>query len=496
MTLQKILVGTIALATASAVLAYGFGGQARPPLEAPVAAAAASSGPAFLAATPFAVSDAAGDAEDVGVDGAAWVVAGCRLGCGTTRADTSSASTEGAWLDILRVGFEEERREDFTLSLTISKLDEGIPELDAVPLLNRVALFQACYAPPGLAAPAGDPQGLREPASPLNEGERCAILTAARSQGQLITAASFHVYSGACNEVKMCEWDVPYEIAYGSPGTIRFVVPKTYAAHDRAALAIESLWGRTDWVSSDEILPAWHAAYNVHADAAHYHGHVGTLGPWNQADMTARHDLEAPAELSLPTQHTYLEGPTLGLAPGFLYGGDAPLFANPELDLLALDLREEGEELVARYTLASLEDGVGVDLQYLTLLGFSGGNAYEFGFYRFNGKPYGYAGHCISSHCEDSYMVEVPFAIAPGSPGTLEVRVPKSAIGAPAAAAETNFVLAFAAQSLAYADDAALGGPLYADAHNMVIVDGGVGGKPFVFEGPALEPLDGHDHVH
>jgi len=418
---------------------------------------------AFIPAAPFAVDDAAGDARDLGLTTLGYG-GQCIVLCEPWA--PGAAGPEAGGFDVLGVALAEDRPDSFVLAMRLADLKTGFPSLYDTPTHRWVGEYFACWQPEGF-------------------GQRCAAASVTRHHdGALIQSGFIIEGAEACNEFGWCAWSVPMEVVYGAPGELRFTLPKEYAAFDGAPLTLEGLNARAGWWSTNKAAPLWHGAFTVHANDQHEHDHMVLLEPAQVAD-----ELE-PARRTFPlgpatAPYTFpADQPLLVGGPGSISGAGS-IRDYPELDVLALDYRQEGTDLVATFQFASFERMPSWDLQIAAQFMVKGGPMWdEIGIMQSNGDAYGYAGRCISNGCHDGYLKRVPLQIK--GDGLVEVRVPRETWPHIQDGDVTTFNSVYTMYGEANPDVGESGAPVYGNVHSGSLVDGLSGGMPYVF---------GSDHV-
>lgn len=436
----------------------------------------ASSSQAAGSPAPISFADARGDARDLGISGFAYGPGGCRLsGCHVLPGAGSGVGTPSTTLDLVEAGFDGETSDALRFHIGINVLDDDFAWLEEVPTLHRIAYYSVCFELEG------------DPAS------RCATLEATRDDGQALTSGTFHVFSESCGEAQECAWDIETRLVPGSPGRVEFVVPKTYAAFGASAPALVALWARTEWFSTSGVLPGVHAAGTWAVGDQHRHGHAGPLFPYLLADEADRHGIRVPFQ-GLPSSSAAVEpGAQVVLGPGEVYGGGGLAADAPEMDLLRVEFRAEGTDLVVDFVAREFNAVPAYAMHYVAILGLPGGRIYELGFFHTTTEAYGYAGRCVSFECHDPLVEKVRYEVQPGAPGHLLIHVPLKLFGKVAAGTQTNFF--WVISMLAPYDVRYLPGDgTHIDLHEMQLMDGHIGGHAFTFERALDGPESDHHH--
>ena len=328
----------------------------------------------------------------------------------------------------------------------------------------------------------------------MNASSRCVILVAAPSKDGPVLLSTFNLFDtpecGFSILWTECAWDIPVEVTYGSPGEFRFTVPKAYASWDGVAPGIENLVGETRWFSANKVIPLWHLAWTVRAPGDHQHDHQGLIEPSGISDVTM---VSSEIRTFTPWMEAWpIEpaAPVMSPGKGNLLGAGG-IRDYPELDLVRLDMREEGEDLVVKFGMAGLPAMPAYDIQLALLMELSNGLDWELGVMQSNGDSYGYAGQCISFGCHHAFLERTPLEVVDDS---YEIRLPLETIGNPAAGTETTWLLAYTMYGEANHDIGPPGQDGSVNLHSGSIIDSHVGGNPFVFQGHG-EPVDaGHQH--
>lgn len=427
----------------------------------------------FVPATPFWLDDVQGDEESFAISTLSYGPP-CRIGCQPLPAGVPNTGDAAPYFDITRVGMASEARPAFEIAIETAGLTEGFEALDENGAVHRIAVYEACWEP--------------------GEGysTRCVILVAAPAKNGAVLLSTFNIRGlAACGDLWLeCAWDVPAELTYGTPGKIQFTIPKEYAAWGGAPLAIENLRASVQWFSANKAIPLWHFAWTVRLPDDHQHDHQGLPEASGVADATAI--LAEHVELSHGVEPVPVDPATPIMTPGEgnLFGAGG-IRDYTDLDLVRLDLREEGDQLVVTFGMASLPEMPNYDLQLALLMELSDGHDWELGVMQSNSVSYGYAGRCISFGCHEAFLDQEPLEIVDDS---FIIRVPLETIGNPAEGVQTTWLLAYTMYGEFNQDVGPGGQDGSVNLHSGSIIDSHVGGRPFVFSGYG-EPVD-HAHEH
>jgi len=430
----------------------------------------------FTPAAPFLVEDAAGDAEDLGATTLGYG-GQCLVACEPMV--PRAASPDAGGFDILGVGLAEDRADSFVITMKLADLRQGFPNLKDTAANRQVGEYFACWRP-----------------SPDN-AERCVLAEVAPHHG-MVNVEGVFLIGGAdkCNELGWCSWGVPVEVQYGAPGQLRFTVPKDYAAFDEAPLAISEMQATTGWWSTNKAIPLWHFAVTAHVNGEHQHQHMVLLEPADIADVLAPSGSPvtlAPATAAYPV---YDDLPLLVSSPGAI-SGSGSIRDYPELDFLAFDFRQEGEDVIASFQFAGFDKMPSWDLQIAAQFMVKGGKMFdEVGIMQSNGDAFGYAGRCISNGCHDGYLNRVPLNIIPGAPGIVEVRVPRTTWPDVHDGDVTDWLGVYTMFGEANPDFLTPGDPIYGNFHSGSLVDGSSGGYPYVFGSDHAGVFAAPEHMH
>lgn len=405
---------------------------------------------------------------------------------------TEPTGEEAPFFDIVSARFDGETTDSVLLSLELATLTENFPELDSLGV-HRRASYSICFAP-GDGAP-----------------RRCASVDVAAFEASAETMAAFTIYAVEdCNEWRVCTWEIPVTITYGSPGTITWQVPKAYATWDGAASAMAWLEAKVSWIALNPVTPISHFAYSLETPAGDQHRHTGSIADVSDVpDVMERVTAEvafgpAPGGAVAPADAT----PIFVLPEGNNYG-DESIFDKPELDLLEVDLAEEGSELVATFTVASFEAMPDYHFLFVLLFGSEGKEVWEIGYLRELAGGYGYAGHCISYDCAGDFAGDgaphdmshhsadtVEAEIEHGTPGKIRVRVPMHLFPTIEAGDVTNLHLAISMYADASAWKGKYGDEGRGDVHKMSFIDYAWGGSPHLFTAGNEPGAAGGGHGH
>lgn len=435
-----------------------------------------SSGEDFTPAKPFSIADPGDDARDLAVT--TLSEAGqCTAACDPILPGVKGPN--GAGFELLAVGLAEDRPEAFVLSLLVAELRPEFPGLYATSLSRWVGTYFVCWRPgPELA-------------------ERCANVEVTPHPGGAIVQSSLQlVGASACNALAWCSWSIPVEVKYGAPGEFLFTIPKEYATFDEAPSALVSLRASSGWWSTNGVAPRWHTAMTAHAYDQHQHQHLGLLEPSNVADSIPPSGTLVPlgsASGSYPVDPTE---PILVASRGAISGAGG-LRDHAELDVLAVDFRQEGSTLVAAFQFEGFEAMPEWDLQVAAKFMVKGGAVWnEIGIIQSGGEAYGYAGRCISNGCHDGYLVRVPFDIEAGRPGIIEVQAPRETWPMISDGDVTSFFTVASMYGEASLDMGPAGAPTYGNVHSGSFVDGAIGGTPYVFGSSHAGVFASPEHAH
>lgn len=441
------------------------------PVTAPVDPGLATAG--LVPAEPLWVMDAAGDEQGFAVDMLSYGPS-CRIGCEVLPAPISTAAAPAPLLDILRVGLSAEDADAFSLVIEVASLEESFAAMDQPDATHRVAEYYACWEPVADGA------------------TRCAILLASPTKEGPVVLSTFNILGAEkCSATwKECAWDVAATLTYGSPGTIRFDVPKAFASWDGAPSSIHNLRASTGWFSSNKVIPLWHLAWTVRVPGDHNHDHEGLSEPAGVADVTSAasdHRVLTPvADGSLPAR----PGPVMQPGRGNLLGAGG-IRDHPELDLVELDMHEEGTDLVVSFRMAGLDAMPTYDLQLALLMELSDGHDWELGVMQANGDAYGYVGRCVSFGCHHAFLNRTSLDLADDA---YTIRFPVAALGNPAQGVHTNWLMAYTMYGEFNHDVGPAGQDGSLNLHSGSLIDMHVGGQPFTFAGQGAPTNVPHQH--
>lgn len=434
-------------------------------MEAPLSPA--MNEPTALDATQGALfSDPPGDATEEGL--ATWLeLVGCLpgelLGAGCLGPDAPvPPGTPAPAYDIVGFGLAGESHDTFDLSLEIATLSEGFPELARPDAVHRMSSYAVCWA-----------------ASPDEGCSRTASLGVMVHDGKAHLEPRLQLYSKDCNEWHWCAFDLDATIAYGSPGTITFHVPKAHAVADGAPLAVHGLAASTGWYEEATVFPMWHPGLTAHTPAYHFHTHGPGVGVPSPTDLTAFERVEATLTPTGALPEAPSDAPLLAFAPGANHGRGSP-YDHPELDITGFDLYEEADELVVVFEVAEMAALPEYSFDHSAAIGFHG-EVWEIGLRQEGGRAYGYAGRCIMEPCQDGPVMEAPVELAFGTPATISVRVPLAFVGEPEPGTTTNLFWVMSMYSDVNHYWGEQGSELYGDYHSVFMIDSLIGGTPYVF---------------
>lgn len=425
-----------------------------------------TSAPEFVPSEPFLVEDPLGDARDLSVTTLGYGGT-CIAACEPILPGVKGPQGDG--FDLIGVGLTEDRPDSFVLSLQVAGLQEGFPGLTSNTLSRWVGDYFACWRPAADFA------------------ERCVTVEVAPRDAGAIIQSSFHIVGAeVCNDLMWCAWSIPLEVIYGTPGEFRFAVPKAYATFDNAPSSLDMLRASSGWWSTNGAAPRWHAALTAHANGDHQHQHMVLLEPANLADVIDPREVSVGLGDVTNPQETAFDRPLLIASPGSVSGAGG-LRDYPELDILGVDFRQEGSDLVAAFQFAGFGEIPEWDFQIAAQFMVRGGVIWnEIGVMQSGGDAYGYAGRCISNGCHDGYLVRVPMEIKSGRPGIIEVRAPRDTWPLIKDGDVTNWLAVYTMYGEGNADVGTTGEPAYGNFHTGYLVDGAIGGIPYIF---------GSDHV-
>lgn len=447
----------------------------------------------LLSAPSVLVSDSQGDARDHSI---AYFNSGsqCRFGCGypPSIAGTDPLGFPGSlpapWMDIIEAGFLGETSSTIQLRLRTNTLTEGFPELSPAPGVLRGVDYITCFGSEG--------------------GERCVTLQVVGQTTEPMIGATFHIFSPVCGgaiyndiyndrnaqrptlapfqQVSECAFEIPAKVTYGTPGSIVFDVPKTFAQLDGAP----SQWTHVRanvthfWLQPGTVA---HSSWSIDTEALpHHHDHLGPVYPSGVADELAT----TPADIRFtPTASDPepVNGPVANPPRGLFFGDSLP--KDPIFDLLATSIREEGDDVVVTQTFAGIKRVDAPDFEHMSLARVENGPLFEFGAFHVGGDWHAYVGTCIHFHCVDSTYVKLPLEITDGAPGTMEFRVPREYFGNPAAGTHLTFLLTTTQEVYPsyYAENG------HENVHTMSNVDLHLGALPYTFLG---DPVDRETKQH
>ena len=428
-----------------------------------------------------AFADAVGDAFEPGVHGTLSAL------CPSCPAsEPVPRGPPAPYFDLAGVTIEESAS-TVLVDLAIARLDAGFRQLDGAADAHRTAAYTVCFAP-----------GVDDP-------DRCAVAAVAADGASVQVQGSFWLRSHACNEWSLCVFEVPAALVPGTPAAVRFEVPKSFLAYDGWDLRRATVTASATWTEVNAVSPAWHTALSVDSPARKYHHHDG-----GQGDVSGTADEAGPHDVAFALRPApappVADAVRVTLAPG-AFSARGTAYDRPALDLLGVDLGVEGGDVVARWTVASLEAMPDHDLLYFLDFGVRGKEVWEIGFLKEASGAYGYAGHCISYECagdfggdHEAHDMSAHFSrlarseVTLGTPGRVEVRAPLATFPSIVPGDETNFLTAEALYADASVWVGRYGDGARADWHKMSTIDERWGAPVLVFPvpgatGPAPQAL-------
>lgn len=436
-----------------------------------------------------AIEDPEGDAFEAGPRSLVEAGVCAQVSCEGTPTDAAPTGEPAPYFDVIAARYDGETAAALLFSLEIASIAEDFTDVSAGHPTHRIAAYELCYRPTE------------------DDGRRCMTLEVSARGSSVETAAALTLHAKECNEWAVCAWPIQADVEFGSPATIRWVVPKAYATWDGDPATIGTLAARAWWWAFNPASPSWHTAYSLESSAGAQHQHLATGDLVETADEVAQTAVEVAFALATTAAPLVDAEPLMTLLEGNFHGARSA-FDRPELDLLSVDVTEDAGELVTRFTVASLPALPDFDLLYILELGVAGKEVWEIGFIteKQNGA-YGYAGHCISYDCAGDFGDEagdhdmhahfaevVTHNLEFGTPGVVEVRTPLALFSTIEAGDVTNFALA-----ISMYDDASVWINQYGDGdrfdwHKMSFVDYRWSGEPHVFREGNAPGAPGHGH--
>lgn len=428
-------------------------------------------------------TDAAGDARDHSIDS----VTGGQARFGSAPAPLPvPGSVPAPWMDITEAGFFSDTATHLDVGLRVASLTEGFPELSPTPYTTRGVDYVVCFGSDG--------------------GERCADLNVVPQSTGPLLSGTFSIFSSVCggsqfNDLSSerptiapmqspseCTFKVPARVTYGAPASIIFEVPKTFAEFDGESRPWTYVRANVSYFWLQPGLMT-HWAWSVDTAALpHHHDHVGPAYPAGVADELPSTPMEirfAPAASALEI----VTGPAATVPRGLFFGDH--LEKNPLFDLLETAVRDEGSEIVVRQTFAGLRPADAPDFEHMSFARVENGPLVEFGVFHMGEDWHAYAGQCIHTHCLDSTYLKLPVEITEGSPGAMELRVPREYFGNPGPGTRMTFLMTITQE---------VHPSYYTEGkdnfHWMTFADFDLGTLPYTFTGEAVDKeAQPHDHV-
>jgi len=399
--LNHLFLAGLVVGIAGGVVVAGIGIPAVLREEPVAASAVADPVTPFVAVAPVAFEDPVGDATDLGT-GDASTRAGCFVGYLLSNhceklPTTPGIGTPGAHYDITGVAVTAETPDAIDFTLTVASLSEGFPELETPDALHRMSFYGICWM--------------------SDDDDYCSrnmYLDVMVHDGHPMLHAAFDTYVQDCNEWWWCTWTIPVDVVYGTPATITFHVPKAYPSIDGRALNVDRLEASTGYSEDAAVFPMWHPGFTVHVPVHHTHTHSGVPGVFQLADQTEEYAVDITFSPAPTTTLPTTDGPVLVGVPSTHASGTA--YDRPELDITAVDLYEDGTDLVVVIAIADLPavPTYGFDIE--GALGIRAAEVWEFGVRGEAGELTTYLGECVMAECQDGVMMEVPIEVTTGSP--------------------------------------------------------------------------------
>lgn len=390
--------------------------------------------------TTLSVADPAGDATvyNAATPLDTWCAGGCtnQLPPASRGAGVPAPPT----LDILELRFGETPRH-VVVELVLAELDASFP--DAEWGEQRTAIVhRVCWAP--------------------ENGVGCLeilrLAVARGSEGTVLVESTFSSTDGACNTRGVCRWGVPYELVEGTPGIIRWNLPRGLAPRPlEAGAELRFPEAQITFESSQTG-----AGAGLHTDA-------GAISP-RAFSVTDSTEKGAPPVLATPLE-AVPAGPPAPFGNGL--GATFATATDEEIDVLRTLVVETPDELtfaVEMRTLAATPSPHDVSV----IFAFQGAAYHQALVTAEGGKRTLATYACAASEstsCDTRADVAGGFSTAPGSPGWLNLTFPRDALGRPGRADQSSLL---AVGAFAYAPQDAPGAP-----RRLIAFDSGGAAEPF-----------------
>lgn len=343
------------------------------------------------------VTDPAGDAREYGPSEMAEVAKNsCRTGIGPASrrcAEIPMLPSAGGipapvGRDLVGLVFSD-TSEALVVDIQLASLDTGFEA--ALPRDDESASWLACWSLGNATCAEG------------------VWLWAGRFAGRLGFEATYWRNDPTCNDAVYCEWESPFEVLPGSPGTLRFLVPRAFLADGAPGRSLDAPMAMT--------LRTYATQTSTYALAAPGQAHEGMLFGWNQYLV----DHAGPGvPYRLETESTSTWAPFLSDVEEDDDGDVENVKQNATLDILRARFAETHENLTVSFELARVEHDPG-PTTLLLFFGLDSGAFVQAVVQAGRGERRVEASICADLGCTYQLQIFPELSVAVGEPGLINL---------------------------------------------------------------------------